>query len=243
MNLSTDSILFLFLFIFPGAFSKLLKNKFAPNSKVVKESKSSLMETSEIVVTSVTVLLINLFILGRFCNIKIENLNQFTELTGQGQFLIKYIEFTFVSTIGFTFLFYYFNKYPLLFLINAINKKKQRLTETQNTTLWENIFENKKIVCNSKAPIIVSIEKDGEVLSRGELSQFSPPHINCSELILENCTYIEEFFERDLMKDFDDKFFAFTVFEYTILDQGITIKFYDNTKYVEYRNAQNSINP
>jgi hypothetical protein len=48
-------------------------------------------------------------------------------------------------------------------------------------------------------------------------------------LILKNCAYIEEFFERDRTKEFDNKFFA-TAFEYTNLDSGITIKVYDNEK-------------
>ena len=59
MNIDTNSVLYLFLFILPGAFSKILRRRFAPVHLSTEKNKSTLIETSEIVVISAVVFCLN----------------------------------------------------------------------------------------------------------------------------------------------------------------------------------------
>ena len=238
MNIDMDSVLYLFLFILPGAFSKILRRKFAPVHVSVEKNKSSLIETSEIVVISFVIFCLN--------NMFIEVCRFFKGISGefsiidslnQSDFLMRYILLTFIVTALFTYGYYFFDRIVISKVLNCYNKALDLPEETVNRTLWEDIFETDNFLDLKTGSIIVSVEKDGQVLSRGLLREFPSPNSECDELILVYCAEIEEFFEHDKTVEPKDKIFGKTDFEYTILSKGITLKFYNIDKYKEYANA------
>lgn len=139
-----------------------------------------------------------------------------------------------VATALFTFLYFYFDKYVVTFGVNIFNKAIGRPAETKNRTIWEDIFEGTQFLNTQQGFIVMSVEKDGQILSRGMLREFPSPDLECDELILCNCAEIEAFFESDEGKKPENKIFWKTDFEYTILSKGITMKFYNLDKYRQY---------
>lgn len=235
MNIDMNSVLYLFLFILPGAFSKILRRRFSPVHISVERNKSSLIETSEIVVVSFVIFCLNnLFITG--CRYIRGTPNEFSIINNltNTNFLMQYIILTMIVTALFTFIYYYLDKYIIKKMINSFNIAIGRPQETENRTIWEDIFEGTRFLNTQKGFIVMSIEKDGQILSRGMLRAFPSPDSECDELILCNCAEIEAFFESDEGKEPENKIFWKTDFEYTILSKGITMKFYNLDKYQQY---------
>lgn len=235
MNIDMNSVLYLFLFILPGAFSKILRRRFSPIHISVERNKSSLIETSEIVVISFVIFCLNnLFLKGsRIAKGLTDEFNIIDNLSNM-DFLIGYILLTMVVTALFTFGYFYFDKYILIEIVNFFNKIVGHPPETKNRTLWEDVFESKNFIDTKKGFIVMSIEKDGQVLSRGMLREYPEPGSECDELILINCAEIEAYFDSDEGKDPEEKIFWKTDLEYTILSKGITMKFYNLDKYRDY---------
>lgn len=222
MNINTDSILFLFLFIFPGAFSKVLYNRFCPKSNKIQ--KTHYTELSEILVSSVVILLLNM--------ITIVCLNRFgkvpTTVIGT---LIGYILITLINTALFSFVFYFLNKYAILFMINKYNKWSGKAEEAPNQTVWETVFESKKYVDIPNNPIVVAIEKDGTLISRGLIAEYPAPQTDCNDIVLQHCSAIEKIFTEDARKPEDEKIFNMIDLEYCDFEKGVTIKFYNMEAY------------
>ena len=235
MNIDMNSVLYLFLFILPGAFSKILRRRFSPIHLSVERNKSSLIETSEIVVVSFVIFCLNNLLIkgcGHVRNIT-DDFSIINNLSN-ADFLMQYILLTMVVTALFTFGYFYFDKNALKKMINLYNKAVGRPVETENRTIWEDIFEGTEFLDIQKGSIVLSVEIDGQILSRGMLREFPAPDSECDELILCNCAEIERYFEVDEGKEPEDKIFWQTDFEYTILSKGITMKFYNLEKYREY---------
>lgn len=235
MNIDMNSVLYLFLFILPGAFSKILRRRFSPIHISAERNKSSLIETSEIVVISFVIFCLN-NLFAKSCRYVRGFTNEFSiiDSLNNADFLMQYILLTMVVTALFTFGYFYFDKYILIKIINAFNKAVGRPLETENRTIWEDIFEGTEFLDIQKGSIVMSIEKDGKILSRGMLREFPAPDSECDELILCNCEEIEEYFRLDATRAPEERYFQRTEFEYTILSKGITLKFYDNSRYLEF---------
>ena len=241
MNIDMNSVLYLFLFILPGAFSKILRRRFSPIHLSVERNKSSLIETSEIVVISFVIFCLNnLFI--KVCG-SAKGLSEEISIINNldnTDFLVRYILLTFVMTALFTYCHFYFDRVLISKGINLYNKLMDLPEESENRTIWEDIFETTNYLDYKEGFIVVSIEKDGKVLSRGMLREFPSPNSDCDELILVNCAEIEKYFEYDESVEPEDKFFWKTDFEYTILSKGITLKFYNLDKYREFADSTES---
>lgn len=235
MNIDMNSVLYLFLFILPGAFSKILRRRFAPVHMSVEKNKSSLIETSEIVVVSFVIFCLNnIFIKGCRHMKGISDEFSIIDSLNQSDFLMEYILLTFVMTALFTYGYFYFDKVLVSKGINRFNKLLGLPEETENRTVWEDVFETERYLKFNDGPIVVSVEKDGQILSRGILKEFPSPNSDCDELILIQCVEIEQFFEYDKGAEPDERFFGKTDLEYTIMSKGITMKFYNSDKYREY---------
>lgn len=233
MNFSADSVLFLFLFIFPGTFSKILKDKFAPGSKVLQEGKSSLTETSEIIVISMAVLLINLLILKLFKKFDFLSAKEFIGLFEQIQFLMGYICLTFISTMVFTIIFHFSNKNIMFRISNIYNEIFNKPLETPSRTVWESIFEGTDYIDIGNNSVVVAIEKDGVLIARGLISEYPQPNSNCNDILLQYCTEIDQIFLQDELREQSEKIFIKIDFEYCDFHKGVTFKFYNMDRYKE----------
>lgn len=232
MNFSTDSIMFLFLFILPGAFSKVLLYKFAPKKHNDCDGKTATMELSEVIVFSALIFVINMIIMwihnGGFSAVNIISKMQ------NEAFLLRYIVLTMMVTTICTGLQHFgvsllFNK-----CINLYNGVRLKPQELKFPTIWENIFESKQILDLAGQDCVVAIEKSGVVISSGKLQYYPAPHTKCNELGLIYCAEIEAYFERDRKCTKDEyKIFHETILEYYNMEYDVLIKFYDMQKFNE----------
>lgn len=226
-----DSILFLFLFIFPGAFSKLLQEKFFPQQRYRSSDHTGWVEISEMIVFSMVVLLSGLFA-RTFLLAHDFDVTEYVDSFSNTSFLITYISFSFLASIIYTFLFHLLNKYVIMVVINKLNQWKGRPAEGLYQTVWEELFETDGYI--RKNNIVVSVEKDGHILSRGLLESYSPPQSPNNEILLKHCCEIEAYFEDDKTLPKESKIFGKTKAEYCNLQNGYVLKFYDMEKYHAY---------
>lgn len=237
MNFETSNVIFILLFIFPGAFSQILNNRFSPKSN--KIHKNSIIEFSEILATSMIIMIINFIIIYLKTGFMIDSVKLFTELLMVNKFLIKYVVLTTIVTCLFTFIFNYINKIIINYMINKFNKKMNKPTESNSSTIWESIFEHYEFIDLYNNPPVISIEKDGVLLTRGFLRKWTGPNVDCNELVVNHSVEIEAYFESDKNKPDNEKIFYKIVMEYCFFETGTVIKFYDMTKYNDYVNSLN----
>lgn len=231
MDFNMDSILFLFLFVFPGALSKLMKERFIPKKQYRIGDSNGWVELSEMVVFSIVVLFSGL--IARACFLTHDlNINNYFESFTNTKFLVVYIVFASLVSIAYTFLFHKLNKAVVPFVINRYNQWKGRPVEGLYQTIWEEVFETDKY--STQKGVVVSIEKDGHVLSRGFLEAYPPPQSPNSEILLKYCCEVEAYFENDKRLPEEGKIFGKTNLEYCDLQNGFVIKFYDMAKYQDY---------
>lgn len=235
MDFNMDSIIFLFVFVFPGALSKLIKERFFPRKQYRISDSNGWVELSEMVVFSIIVLFTGLIVRAYFLTRNLDINNYFASFTST-KFLIIYIIFAFFASIVYTALFHILNKTLVPFVINFYNQWKGRPTEGLYQTIWEEIFETNKYF--EKKQVVVSIEKDGHILSRGFLEAYPPPQSPNNELLLKYCSEIEAYFKNDESLPEGSKIFDKTYIEYFDMQNGYVIKFYDMQKYNDYINNQ-----
>lgn len=238
MNFETSNVIFILLFVFPGAFSQILNNRFSPKRSRIH--KTNIVEFSEILASSTVIMAISFFVIYLYDGTVINSVYTFTALMEKNNFLIKYIVLNIFITCVFTFCFHYLNKIVVTKCINWFNKKMNKPQESGNESIWEDVFEKFEYIDLRKNPPVLSIEKDGNVLSRGFLRKWPAPNTDCNEIVLVHCAEIEGYFEDDKNKPINEKVFYKTVIEYCFFDTGITIKFYDMTKYNQIISSSNS---
>lgn len=233
-NLNTDSVFFLFLFILPGAFSKILKKRFAPTHISIDRNKSALMETSEIVVVSSVIYLINKRVIDLYRkNIDAQEAVELFGSISKADFLTKYVLLTLAVTILFTIIFHYFNKKVLTWFVNRWNVFNGHSPESEYQTIWENVFESKNYFDfdgKDKNGVIMSITKDGTVLSSGYIREIPAPCTECDDIVLEKNKAVDDFLSQNPA--------PITRFEYTVLSQGVTLKVYNYEDFAKYIKAR-----
>ena len=79
--------------------------------------------------------------------------------------------------------------------------------------------------------IVVAIEKDGTLISRGLIAEYPAPQTDCNDIVLQYCSAIEKIFTEDEMKPEDEKIFNIIDLEYCDFEKGVTIKFYNMEAY------------
>lgn len=241
MDFDTSNVIFILLFIFPGALVQILYNRFSPKANKIK--KTSIVEFSEILVASTTIMAINLFIIYVKTKVAIISVGAFSTHLKSDEFVLKYILLTFMVTCIFAFLFHYFNKKIVTYAINIFNKSANKAHESSNTTIWEDIFEGFEFINLNEDTPVISIEKDGALLTRGFLRKWPAANTDCNELVTNYNTEINNYFKNDEHLSDNEKIFNKVVMEYCFIETGVVIKFYDMEKYNAHVSAiQNQIN-
>lgn len=220
------------MLVFSGAFSQILINRFSPKSN--KICKNNIIEFSGFLVISVVIMVINFIIIYLKTGITINSVESFTKLLASNQFLLKYIVLTVIVTCLFSFIFHYIDKIVITYIINVFNKIANKPIESNSRTIWESIFEQFEFIDLCNNPPVISIEKDGVLLTRGFLRKWSAPNIDDNELVINYSTEIEEYFEYDKNKPNDKKIFYKIIMEYCFFETGVVVKFYDMSKYNKY---------
>ena len=235
MNIDVNSVLYLFLFILPGAFSKILRRRFSPVKLSIEQNKGNLIQTSEIVVISFLIFCLNCLVIKGYRYIR-DVSGQFSviENLSRTDFLIKYILLTFVITALFTCGYFYFDKCVLSKIINLTNKWMGRPQETEKHTLWEEVFETNQFEVFQEDNIIIGVEKDGKEIAFGVLDKYPSPSTECDDIILKYGSILKEYMEEDKYKPIQEKRIGRVDFEYVIFSKGITLKFYNNENYKKY---------
>lgn len=238
MEIETSSVFFVMLFIFPGAFSQVLINIFWP--RYGKIQKSSIVEFAEVVSFSSFIAVLNFIFI--YVKQDIYSVEDIISLFYKSNFIIKYAIITIIETWSLTWLMRKKGRTLLMNIINFFNKKNGKANEDESLSLWEKIFEEYEYIDLKNNPPVISIEKDGQILSRGFLNSWPAPNTECNELILIYSAKIEEYFKSDESKPITEKIFYNIQFEYILLREGIVIKFYNMDRYNSYCNNINETN-
>ncbi len=243
MNIETSSVFFVMLFIFPGAFSQVLINVFWPRYNKIQ--KSSMIEFAEVVSFSSFIAILNFMCISIFLYITKQNIylvNDIISLFCKNIFIIIYSIITIIETCLVTWFIRKKGRLLSVKIVNKFNEKNGKANENGTLSLWEKIFEEYEYIDLKNNPPVISIEKDGQILSRGFLNSWPAPHTECNELILVWSAEIEEYFKSDENKPISEKIFYNIKFEYILLSEGIVIKFYNMDRYNNYCNNINETN-
>lgn len=240
MEFNTDSVMFLFLFILPGAFSKLLLHRFAPERYNEDGGKTVIMETSQVVVFSALVFAINLAIIW-LCDNRLSATNIILNMRNEA-FLLKYILLTFATTGIATYTIHSLNKTIVLKLVNGYNKFFNKPMELAYSTVWENLFESSALIDFANNPQVIAIEKGGDLLTCGFLTQIPAPNTKCNEVALSHTNAIRSYLARDEESDPNYRIFDAISYEYYNMEYDVVIKFYNMERYNAYQESV-AINP
>ena len=216
------NLIYFIMFLFPGGFIKLLLNRFAPRKR---KAYTNLMETSELLLGSFLVLIINLPLVEISYNSFNINDNFFIE---NFSFIFLYTAFSFLICPLVAFGYYYFNKYLIHFFVNKFNKMSGRQEEATSNDVLENIFNHNtfKNINLNDSPVI-SIEKNGQILVRGRLCMYPGDGAEKREFVVNDSEIIDLYFEREVI-------FDSTTIQYCDIDSGTVIKIYDMSKFNDY---------
>ena len=220
-----EAILIAVLFLIPGSFVNIIMDRFFPKST---KEKSDFEKTIYSVIYSSIIIFINILFMRIIKNM---NINTFEELQIKLR-NIKYIGLTMLSSTLFVIAKQLYEKIEL-WIVNKIRQSNNLATESKFETVWDEIFENKAI---DLTDTYITIMKDGQVISHGCLKRHSPPSLDNKELLLVATKEFERFLNHDKMLEDDEKLLDIIDKEYYNLNNGVLIKFYNNTKLLNYLN-------
>ena len=122
---------------------------------------------------------------------------------------------------------------------NIHNDKVGQDRETLSKTMWENVFVSKKDVDTDNS--VLCIIKDGQLITAGEIKTYSHPTEEKKGLLLYNTDGVKDAFEKDCNREYDDKIFKYSNYEYYDLESGLLFKFYDDRKFrAEYEVSESA---
>lgn len=222
-----ESILIAVLFLIPGSFVNIILDRFFPKS--VKE-KGDFEKTIYAVIYSSIIIFINLILMKYLRKIDINTFSELQSRLVNITFFIKYIILTAVSSFLFVLIKKIYEKIELC-IVNNIRRKNKLPAETEFATVWDEIFENKKI---DLANTYIAVIKDGQLISHGCLKSHSPPNLDNRELLLIGTKGFEAFLENDKILPDGQKLLDIIDKEYYNLNTGVLIRFYNNEKLLEY---------
>lgn len=225
---TVEAIFIAVLFAVGGAFYNYFSKRYFQR---YRKPKSDYEMTIQLMISSIFILFINIAVLKIFFKINISSLNELISNLGSISFFMKYFILTITTSFISVFLFEKGFMPLQLYGINKIKSGENIPVETKYTTVWEDVFENKD------DPIdwaVVTIEKDGNLITQGILSNWSAPNAEKNELLLENKTLVADVIKKDINSPPDEKILYIVKKEYFDFQTGTLITFYENEKFKTY---------
>lgn len=225
-----DAIIIAVIFSVPGLICEYIERRLYPNSL---PEKSEYNKTVAAIIISSIIAVINIFILRIIFKREILTFSNLIEKLSYISFFAKYILLSML--VGATLIIFKNKCYRRItnYFINLMRKSEGKDKETIFPTLWDEIFENPDDPIENA---FVSIEKDGEVLSQGQIYRYSPPSSNIKELILIDGEDFKTYLEYDKTLPEEEKILNKIDKEYINLDSGLSIKFYNVEKLLDRNN-------
>lgn len=217
-----DAIFTVVLFSVPGFIANILEDRLF--NKITRD-KTQFDKTVPAVVYSSLIMILNMITFDKFLNIKIKTFGELIKRLSNIDFYFKYIVVTFFTCIIFVFFKKYIWESLILFLINKWRKFNNLSVETKFSTVWEEIFDNPEKPIMDK---IISIEKDGNIITSGVLERYSTYNGKHREFLLIETNETREYLNdtKNLLSKID--------MEYYDQDSGHLIKFYNTDELYEY---------
>jgi hypothetical protein len=236
-----DAILFAILFTIPGLMVRNIEKRLYTKTK---EPESDFIKQYNFFIDSVFIYFLGLIVYQILYRTPIFNFIKSFEL--KGIFLsdnnLKLFIFYFIWALIICYPYTKTKRYLIikffLGVSNSYRTKKNMPIEKRYSSVWDEIFENEEEPITNDQ--IIVIEKDGFVITQGYIASFSPPHMSKREFLLEQTTQVKAQLEADNNLPDDEKLLNVVKMEYYDTNSGITIKFIDTTKLVQYLNLMNS---
>lgn len=224
--MNVESIVLILIFIFPGAFSKLLLSKFAN----CNQDRKGYVEICEYITISFFTLLLNFFYINNFTNIEMLQ-NNITDTISENyslEFLLKYFTLTILSTCLVTILLWLFNRYIFEGIMSLVSGYKHQY----GYSLYESMFTAQTLDFKLSETPYIEIIKDKQIIESGLVSAVNGNPNNKPEFVLKYCYEIKKFIDDDSkVKESDRIFTEYT--SYCDIKNGIVIRIYDMKKYNE----------
>lgn len=225
---SIEAVIVTVIFLVPGFMTIELDNR------LYSREGGNNFEIEKIInalILSLVSVLISLAVLNVF---KIENIKSIDELSkqiGNFDFIFKYTLIVIVSIPATEIVYILYRKSILLFMNLFYKLQGREITELNQKTGWEYIFENKDINTNDYC---VEIVKNGNMITRGYLRGYSPASAKDKELTFVCTNEFDEYFKADKDKSGNEKMFYKIDFEHYDISNDILIKFYNLDKLNAY---------
>ncbi|KON86619.1 hypothetical protein AF332_07170 [Sporosarcina globispora] len=237
-----EAILFAILFTIPGLMVRNIEKRLYTKTK---ETDSDFIKQYNFFIDSAFIYFIGLLVYQIFLQTPVVNL--FKEIKLNGIFFeehdimlfILYFFWSIIICIPYAKVKRHIVELLFLGISNKFRSKNNMPLETNFSSVWDELFEN------PKSPIkddeIILIEKDGVLISQGYIKRYSPPHLSRREFLLEQSSEVKAFLDSDeKCESEDEKLLNVVKMEYYDTQTGITVKFLDTTKLVNYIESTNS---
>jgi hypothetical protein len=241
VGLLMDAILFAILFTIPGLMVRNIEKRLYTKTK---EPESDFIKQYNFFIDSVFIYFLGLMAYQVLYRLPVFNLIKDFELKGiflSGNNLKLFILY-FCWSLIICFPYAKTKKCLItkifLGVSNNYRSKKNMPIEKRFSSVWDEIFENEEIPITDDQ--IIVIEKDGVIVTQGYIKSYSPPHLSKREFLLEQTSEVKAQLEADNNLPDDEKLLNVVKMEYYDTNSGITIKFIDTTKLVQYLNVMNS---
>lgn len=217
-----ETIFISVLFSIPGFIANMLEDRLF--NKITIE-KTNFDKTIPAIIYSSLILILNVTVMKNIFKVKINTFYELIQKLSNLEFFNKYLLLSFATCFIFVFVKVYIWDKLVLFFINIWRKLRNLPSETKFNTVWEEVFENPENPIMDK---IISIEKDGVVISKGVLEKFNSHNGKNREFLLIETEETKEFLEdpENLLDKID--------MEYYDQDSGHLIKFYNTEKLYKY---------
>lgn len=226
-----ETIITAAIFSVPGVIFNYIKNRIYPNA--LEEKKDYEKTISAIVISSI-ILILNIGILNIISRREINSFNELINNLYYISFFTKYIILSIIVSIPLVIIKVKWFDKSINYLINTLRGVEGKTSETTFPTLWDELFENPEDPIENT---FITIEKDGKIITQGQIVRYSPPNNKIKEFILTDVEEIKEYIEADKTLSINEKLLDKVVKQYVNLDTGLTIKFYDNEKLLDYLNS------
>ncbi len=231
----SENIYFLILFTLPAALN-IIYNAHIRHVPVTKTDKS--VELAECVIYCLAVFLGNIVVMHKemalfvqYALLQQEEMVRFCNDTGFSyiNFMVKYFLVNIAMSVVVLFGWYTLGQWLIRKIENAVNKYKDRPEELKFSDVWSNVFETEEYI--NPNDFVVSIEKNGSVITAGVVMIYSSPSQEKKEFLLTDTDLIRQIFEDDKNISLEYRVFPQALYEYYDIERDILIKLYDTEKY------------
>lgn len=229
----TENLFSLFFFAIPACVFVLYERNF--KLYVAKES-DIISRTSAVLVFSLFMFAVNIWVCNDFLGLDILNTLKDIDSLNQNIFILclavgANILFSFFSSFIWSFLW----QYPILWIMNIINKLTGNAQRTATNDVLVEIFRNKCLKgIDTKKDCIVKIKCANGTEHVGLLYITPDSWVGDTAFVLSKSTSIESYFEYDKRTPNAPPFFNEVLYEYINIEKGYSISFYNTQKYLDY---------